>query len=86
MWLCPSCGGKYKQEIADVPADSIVHMLNFNYVVFMQFDVKGGTQTTCAMAAAPSGYLNNLLTTLKLILAGAKHTRSSKEPRSASSV
>ncbi len=40
----------------------------------MRSDVNGGAQTMCAMAAAPRDYLNKLLTTLKLILTGAKHT------------
>ena len=73
MWLCPACGGEYTQKISDMPADSIGQDLNFNYVVFMQIEVMGGSQTMCAVAAAPWEYLNNLLTTLRLILAGAKH-------------
>ena len=41
----------------------------FNYVVFMQFEMKQGMQTFCAMAAAPCDFLSNILTTLKLVLA-----------------
>ena len=68
-WFCPACGRECKHAIRDGPEDSIGQDLRFNYVVFMQFDMKQGKQTFCAMAAAPCDYLNNILTTLKLILA-----------------
>ena len=74
MWFCPACGREYKHRIHDRPEDDIGQDLNFNYVIFMQFEVKGGMHTFCAMAAAPGGYLNNLLGTLKLILANKKHS------------
>ena len=73
LWFCPACGGEYTQKISDAPADSIGQDLDFSYAVFMQLEVMGGTQTMFAMGAAPSEYLQNLLTTLKLILVGVKH-------------
>ena len=39
----------------------------------MQFELKGGTQTMCAIVAAPCELLQNLLSTLKLIMANSKH-------------
>ncbi len=53
--------------------DTIGQDLAFNYLVSMQFELKGGTQTMCAMAAAPCDLRHNLLNTLKLILANSKH-------------
>ncbi len=83
MWFCPACGREYKQAIKTVALDSIGQDLAFNDVIFMQFEVKGGTQTMCAMAEAPSEMLQNLLTTLKLVLATVKH-KINQAPRSAS--
>ncbi len=53
--------------------DTIGQDLAFNDIVFMQFEVKGGVQTLCAMAAAPDGVLQNSLNTLKMVLAHSKH-------------
>ena len=71
-WYCPACGLEYKHAIRDGPEDSIGQDLRFNYVVFMQFEMKHGRHTFCAMAAAPCDFLNNILTTLKLVLAYSK--------------
>ena len=46
--------------------------LAFNYIVFMQFEVKGGVRTLCAMAAAPDELLQSQLNTLKLVLSHSK--------------
>ncbi len=72
-WFCPACGREYKQGIHSVPVDSIGQDLALSYVIFMQLEVQGGTQTMCAMAEAPSELLQSLLTTLKLVLATVKH-------------
>ena len=71
-WYCPACGLEYKHAIKDGPEDSIGQDLRFSYVVFMQFEMKHGRHTFCAMAAAPCDFLNNILTTLKLVLAYSK--------------
>ena len=43
--------------------------MKLNYVVFMQFELGKGVQTMCALAAAPSDYLQNIILTLKLVIA-----------------
>ena len=73
MWFCPACGREYRQGIKTVALDSIGQDLALNYVIFLQLEVKGGTQTMYAMAEAPSELLQSLLTTLKLVLATVKH-------------
>ncbi len=48
--------------------------LAFNYIVFMQLEVKGGVRTLCAMTAAPYELLQSQVSTLKLVLANSKRT------------
>ena len=71
-WNCPACGLEYKHAIKDTPEDSLGQDLKFNYVVFLQFEMKHGKHTFCAMAAAPCDFLNDILATLKLVLAYSK--------------
>ena len=71
-WNCSACGMEYKHAIKDGPEDSLGQDLKFNYVVFLQFRMKHGLHTFCAMAEAPCDYLNDILATLKLVLAYSK--------------
>ncbi len=59
MWLCPACGSEYTQSIKLMALDTVGQDLAFSYIVFMQFEVKGGVRTLRAMAAAPDELLQS---------------------------
>jgi hypothetical protein len=48
------------------------HDSAFSCIVFMEFEVKGGARTLCAIAAAPYDTIPSQLNTLQLVLASSK--------------
>ena len=56
MWLCAACGKQYTHGIKASKDLVNGQDLGFNYTVLMQFEVKGGVRTLCAMAAAQTKF------------------------------
>ena len=48
--------------------------MKLSYVIFMQFELGKGVQVMCALAAAPSDYLQKIILAQKLVLANKQHS------------
>ena len=72
MWFCAACGKQYTHGIRASKDHVNGQDLVFNYIVFLQLEVKGGVRTLCAMAVAPDEMLHNQINTLKLALANSR--------------
>mgnify|MGYP002811287791 CR=1 FL=1 len=72
MWFCAACGQQYTHGIKAGKDLANGQDLAFNYIIVMQFGVKGGVRTLCAMAEAPDEILQNQINTLKLALANSR--------------
>ncbi len=72
MWFCAGCGEQYPHAIRASKDLVSGQDLVFSYIVFLQFELKGGVRALCAMAEAPDDLLQSQITTLKMIMANSR--------------